>query len=262
MNKLSDTKKTKMSIGSWLSTGSPYIAEIMAKAGFEWLVIDMEHSAANGIMMVQRLIQVIDLSGCKPLVRVGSSDPLQIKLVLDAGAKGIIVPMVNSKDDALAVVRAAKYAPQGRRGVGLWRAQGYGRNFKEYFDTFNDEGLVIAQVEHIDAIDNIIEILAVDGIDGFIVGPYDLSASIGAPGDFSNPGYLKAIKKLENVIAQTNKWVGIHIVHPDRKVLRERLAKGYNFIAYGVDFTYLTSIVDDEVNYIEQLLQEEGQHSK
>jgi 2-dehydro-3-deoxyglucarate aldolase len=242
----------KLTVGSWLSLGSPYVAEIMAKAGFEWLVIDMEHSAANDLATVQRLIQVIDLAGCKPLVRVPSNDPVSIKWVLDAGARGILVPMINSREEAQSAVASAYYPPKGERGVGLWRAQDYGKGFDAYRDSFVEEGLVIVQIEHIRAVENLGDILSIEGVDGFIIGPYDLSASLGVPGEFQDPAFQDALDQVKSVSQDLDKWVGIHIVHPDPQAFQARVEDGYNFIAYGVDFTYLTGALDQDWNAIQQ----------
>jgi len=164
-------------IGSWITISHPAVAEIMAAAGFDWLVIDMEHSAI-GISAAEHLIRVIQLSGLPALVRIGENDVTLIKRVMDAGASGIIVPMVNTAEQAVKAVASVKYPPKGIRGVGLARAQGYGTHFKEYQNWANTESVVIVQIEHIEAVNNIEKIINIDGVDGFIVGPYDLSASL------------------------------------------------------------------------------------
>jgi 2-dehydro-3-deoxyglucarate aldolase len=226
----------------------------MARAGFDWLVIDMEHSAANGLPETQRQIQVIDLAGCKPLVRVPSHEPSMMKLVLDAGAHGVIVPMVNTREEAKEAVENFRYPPYGKRGVGLWRAQDYGRSFEAYLEWIESEGLILVQIEHVLGVDNLEKILELDGVDGFIVGPYDLSASLGIPGDFKHPAFVKAMETLQGVIHQTDKWAGFHVVYPDAATLKARVEDGYNFIAYGVDFTYLTNSVDRELKAAKTML--------
>jgi len=123
--------KKNISIGSWITLGHFSIAEIMANAGFDWLCIDLEHSVID-YYEAEQLIATIESNGCVPYVRVGANDPTIIKRVLDAGAKGVIVPMVNTPEDAQKAVNASKYPPKGNRGVGLARAQGYGFSFDEY----------------------------------------------------------------------------------------------------------------------------------
>jgi 2-dehydro-3-deoxyglucarate aldolase len=239
-----EDKRVEISIGSWLSLGSAHVAEIMVRAGFEWLVIDMEHSAANTMSSVDRLIQVIDLAGCRALARVPENDPTVIKQVMDAGAHGVVIPMVNNAAEARAAVQAVRYPPLGSRGVGLWRAQGYGRSFDDYQSWLEQESWVIVQIEHIRAVENLAEILAVDGVDGFIIGPYDLSASLGVPGDFDRPSMIAALTQVETVAKSTEKWAGYHVVHPDLDLFRDVLRRGYNLIAFGVDFTFLTHAID------------------
>ena len=167
----------------------------MAKAGFNWLAIDMEHSPIS-IERAQELIQVIELSGTIPLVRLSSNDPVQIKRIMDAGAYGIIVPNVSSSEDVLAAIRATKYPPIGSRGVGLARAQGYGASFEDYKSKINANSIVIVQIENKDAVDNIEDILTVRGLNGVIIGPYDLSGSYGVTGQLKHPKVRAAEKRV------------------------------------------------------------------
>ena len=242
----------QLSLGSWVSLGSQYAAEIMATAGFEWLVIDMEHSAANGLAKVQELIQVIDLTGCVPLVRIPENEPTIIKQVMDAGAHGVVVPMVNTAEEAQAAVHAMYYPPQGKRGVGLWRAQGYGRTFHQYREWLQENAIVIVQIEHIAAIENLKQILEVEKVNGFIVGPYDLSASLGVPGDLNHPLMESALLRILSVAEASGKWAGCHIVHPDKQALAKAIKSGYNLIAYGTDYTFLAQHVDGELAHVKK----------
>lgn len=238
MNLKQELRGYSLTIGSWITLGHPAVAEIMAKAGFDWLTIDLEHSAIS-LDQAQQLIQVIELCGVTPLVRVGENSPYLIKRVMDAGAHGVIVPMVNTAREAKMAVDAVKYPPEGRRGVGLGRAQGYGFGFEKYRDWSKEMSLVIVQIEHIDAIHNLSDILAVDGVDGSIVGPYDLSGSMGFPGDFKNPAMREALLRYEAVSNELGKSKGFHIVHPERKTVMEYRKKGYRFLALGIDTLFL-----------------------
>lgn len=242
----SKLKNNKLTIGSWLSLAHPSIAEIMLSAGFEWLTIDLEHSVIS-LEQAQDLIRTIDLSGKIPLVRVGENDQNLIKRVMDAGAHGVIVPMVNSKEDAEKAVNAVKYPPVGKRGVGLARAQGYGFDFERYKEWLNTESVVVVQIEHIKAIENLEEILAVPGVDGSIIGPYDLSGSLGWPGEFDRPKVQEAIDHYENVCRKMNKPMGIHVVQPDAAKAMQYIKKGYVFLAFGVDILYLGQKCTDEL---------------
>lgn len=228
----------ELSIGSWISLGHPAIAEIFANAGFEWLVVDLEHSTIT-IDQAGELIRIIDLAGSTPLVRLTSNDVNQIKRVMDAGAKGIVVPMVNSVEEAKQAVAATRYAPQGTRGVGLARAQKYGVAFQEYLAWQKNEPVVIVQIEHKDAVANLADILTVEGVDGFIIGPYDLTCSMGIPGEFDHPDYLTVMATIRNTAKRLNVSGGLHIVEPDKRRLQEVIDDGYTFIAYSVDIRML-----------------------
>lgn len=231
-------KKCELSFGSWITIGNPIISEIMAKSGFEWLTIDMEHSVIN-IDEAQNLIRVIDLSGCVPLVRVSENNPVLIKQAMDAGAYGVIVPMVNSEEDAEKAVRSVKYPPDGSRGVGLARAQFYGFGFDKYKKWLEKNSIVIVQIEHVEAVKNIDEILKTKDVDGFIVGPYDISGSLGTPGEFKG----KKIKEIMNELIQASikhkKPAGIHVINPDSKEVKRYIDIGYKFIAISLDTLYL-----------------------
>lgn len=231
-------KSGHLSVGSWITIGAPAIAEILARAGFEWLVIDLEHSALS-IAQAVELIRTIDLCGVTPLVRLTSNDGNQIKRVLDAGAHGIVVPMVNSAADAERAVAATRYAPRGTRGVGLSRAQGYGTRFAEYLAWQEEGAIVIPQIEHRDAVNALESILRVPGVDGFIVGPYDLSCSLGIAGQFDHPDYQRAMARILETGRRLGVASGLHIVEPDVRALERTVREGYTFIAYSVDFRML-----------------------
>jgi 2-dehydro-3-deoxyglucarate aldolase len=230
--------KGKLTIGSWITLAHPAIAEIMAGAGFDWLTIDLEHSVIT-IREAEELIRIVALSGVCPLVRLSANEPIQIKRVMDAGAHGVIVPMVNSVSDAQGAVEAVLYPPEGKRGVGLARAQGYGRAFERYREWLSQESVVIVQVEHIEAVNNLEEILSVEGVDGFIVGPYDLSGSLGVPGQFGHSSMKEAMDRIRSVGTASGKTCGIHVIEPTVEELRQRVDEGYNFVAYSLDIRML-----------------------
>jgi len=225
-------------IGSWITLAHPAIAEIMAMAGFDWLAVDMEHSVIT-IREAEELIRVIDLAGVVPLVRLTSNDSDQIKRVMDAGAHGIIVPMVNSATDAKNAVEAIKYPPIGKRGIGLARAQGYGTQFQKYLGWEQTGSTVIVQVEHIDAVNNLEQIFSIDGVDGYIIGPYDLTSSMGIPGQFEHPDFLSAMEKIYLVASKMNMTGGIHVIEPEPDQLKQRVEEGFRFIAYSLDIRML-----------------------
>ena len=226
------------SIGSWITLGHTSIAEIMAQAGFEWLVIDLEHSTV-GIDGVLPLLQVIELSDSVPIVCMCGHDPRLIHRVMDAGAAGVIVPMVSRAAQARAIVDAVKYPPEGSRSVGFGRAQGYGPGFHAHFNGCNDRPLVIAQVEHRSAVEDIEGIVAVPGLDALLVSPYDLSASYGHAGQFDHPDIRAAQARVLAVAAAAGIPAGLHLVHPDPAELARFVARGFRLAAYGVDSLFL-----------------------
>jgi len=233
------TLKTKLlnnqlTIGAWITLGHPTIAEIFSNAGFDWVTIDLEHSVIS-LRDAEELIRTVELSGTTPLVRLTSNSPEQIKRVMDAGSHGIIVPMVNSVDDAVKAIQSVRYPTTGTRGVGLARAQRWGNRFSEYLDWLEKESVVIVQIEHIDAANCIEEILDVEGVDGLIIGPYDLSGSMGIPGQFDDPDFIDVMNKIKTAASNKNKTSGVHVVEPDPIELQKRINEGYRFIAYSLD---------------------------
>ena len=228
----------ELTVGSWVTIGSPVVGEIMAAAGFDWLVVDMEHSAIT-LDSAQDLIRIIELSGVSPLVRVGHNQPNLIKRVMDAGSHGVIVPMVNSGKEAEQAVGSVKYPPEGFRGVGLARAQKYGEDFESYRLWNQEKSLVIVQVEHIKAVENLEDILSVPGVDGFIVGPYDLSGSLGVPGQFEHPAVLEALQQVKRIASERQALSGYHVIPPDLRAFRAKKNEGFQFIAFSLDIMFL-----------------------
>lgn len=231
-------KKNQLTIGSWIMMGHPMSVEIMALAGFEWLVVDIEHTSID-LEMVKSLIITIQANKMKALVRVSKNEEVIIKRILDMGADGIVVPMICSKEDAIQAVNYAKYPPQGKRGVGLYRATKYGIEFEEYKKWVDEELVIIAQIEHIDAVNNIDEILQVDGIDGTIIGPYDLSGSMGYPGEFEREDVKNAVTKVLDKCKQYNIPSGFHVVDTNPEALQVKIDQGCTFLAYGIDYFFM-----------------------
>ena len=230
-------------IGSWIQLGDEALAEMMASGPFDWLCIDLEHTTIS-IEQCGKIIRVADLAGCPTLVRLSGHDPNLIKRVLDAGATGIIAPMVNTAEEATAIVEASTYPPRGGRGVGLARAQGYGVSFPRYMKQMERELVCIMQVEHIEGVGNLGEILAVEGVDGFFIGPYDLSASLGRPGQFDHPDVLAAMGRVGEYVRDPNVMAGIHVVEPDVADLDKAVAEGYEFVAFASDMLLFSHHID------------------
>lgn len=227
----------KPTVGSWVTLATPEVSELMAAVGFDWLVVDAEHSALS-TRDVQDHLRAMAVHGCPGIVRLAANDPVRIKRALDAGAEGIMVPMVCSADEARAAVLAARYpspTTEGSRGVGLARAQGYGADFPTYRDRFAPEIAVIVMIEHVDAVDAIDAILATDGVDAYIVGPYDLSASVGRPGELDHPDVIRLIDEVHAAGRCHDMPGGIHVVEPDPDRLTATLTAGARFVGYSLD---------------------------
>lgn len=223
----------------------------MASADFEWLVIDLEHTSID-LSQAHILISTIQANGMKALVRVSKNEEVIIKRVLDMGADGIIVPMIKSKADAIEAISYAKYPPAGKRGVGLFRAQKYGLGFNEYKKWVDNELVIIAQIEHIDAVTNIEEIITTDGIDGIIIGPYDLSGSMGYPGEYDREDVKKAIECVLQACKKNNIPSGFHVIESDPSKLQERIEQGCTFLAYSLDFFFLGDRARDGMKKIKE----------
>jgi 2-dehydro-3-deoxyglucarate aldolase len=242
-------QNNQLTIGSWVTIGHQSIIEIMAGAGFDWLTIDLEHSAID-ISTCQNLIAHIQSNRICSLVRVGKNEEVIIKRVMDAGADGVIVPMVNSAAHAKKAVDFVKYPPTGKRGVGLGRAQKYGIGFDGYKVWLENEAVVIAQIEHIEAVKNINEILQAQGIDGIIIGPYDLSGSMGIPGNYECMEVQDAIQTVKAACQHHNKPLGFHVIQPEKEKLIEKINAGYTFLAFSIDFLFLGNKARSEMSEI------------
>jgi 2-dehydro-3-deoxyglucarate aldolase len=230
--------KSSITIGSWITLNHPSVVEILAESGFDWLCVDMEHSVTD-YYEAQILIATIQAKGLKAFVRVGENNHRIIKRVLDAGADGIIVPSVNSKLEAIKAINSVKYPPNGTRGVGLARAQGYGFGFEEYKDKRADDIKLIVQIEHIDAVNNLEEILSLKDVDGTFIGPYDLSGSMGKPGRYDDDDVKDVLRRYENIVKKYDKLIGFHVIQPDYHLVLDKINQGYNFIAFSLDTLFL-----------------------
>ena len=227
-----------LTIGSWITIASTEIIEILSTAGFEWLVIDLEHTSIT-LSEAKVLIQTIQANGMSALIRVSSNNETEIKKVLDIGADGIIVPMVKSKKEIEKAISYTQYPPSGVRGVGLNRVHKYGTTFKEYREYSKSNIVVIAQIEHIKAVENLEAILSCEGLDGTIIGPYDLSASMGFPGEYDRSDVLETLEKVEKTTLHSNKSLGFHVIESDHSHSVKKINKGYTFLAFSIDFFFL-----------------------
>jgi len=246
--------KRELTVGSWLTIPHQSVVEILATAGFDWLTLDLEHAAID-ISQVMNLVGWIQGKGMKALTRVSKNEEVIIKRVLDAGVDGVIVPTVKNADEARMAVEFVKYPPKGKRGVGLNRAQNYGIGFEEYKQWLEKEAIVIAQIEHIESVNNLDSILAVEGIDGIIVGPYDLSASMGMPGNYEHPDVQAALARIDEITLRSGKPLGFHVIQSDHQKVLEKVNKGYSFLAFSLDFFFLGDKAREQMDLLRKVTQ-------
>lgn len=243
-------REGKPSIGTWLSIPSPYTSELMVRAGFDWVVIDMEHNPIS-IETAGLMVSSTFASDTVPLIRIPWNNVENIKRALDIGAWGIVVPMVKSRREAEAVIHEAKYFPEGGRSVGGTRhAMGFETDVSTYYRNANDEIAIIVQIEHIEAVQNIDDILTVPGIDACFIGPNDLMSSMGlVPSLVSDlPEVANAIETIKVSAARHGVASGIHV--PDAITANRRISEGFQFIAIGSELSFMLKQTQQEIGLL------------
>jgi 4-hydroxy-2-oxoheptanedioate aldolase len=231
------------SVGTWLSLPSPEAAEYAATIGFDWLVVDTEHNAID-IRTLSQMFGVIAPAGVAPMVRIPWNSAENFKRVLDAGAWGVVVPMVNSREEAERAVEATRFPPVGTRSVGgSMPAIRYGTTGGEYLQRANDEVLLVLQIEHIDGVEHADEILSVPGVDACFIGPNDLAASmgvgLGVPLEGDNEKLNEAIAEIRAACVRNKVAPGIHT--SGAAGINQRIAEGFQFLAMASELKYLQS---------------------
>ncbi|MBN1442456.1 MAG: 2,4-dihydroxyhept-2-ene-1,7-dioic acid aldolase, partial [Planctomycetes bacterium] len=218
---------------------------------------DGEHSAVD-LPATQVLFQAMRAGNpeCAPLVRLAGNRYEITKQYLDAGAQGVIAPLINSADEARELVRAAKYPPEGARGVGYCRANAYGADFDRAVLQANEQTLVCVQIEHIDAVNRVDEILSTPGVDAAFIGPYDLTASMGITGRFDHPEAVAAMARVFDACRRHGVAPGVHVVPPDPEQVASRIREGYRLVAFSLDITMLNVSCGSGLQKIRGLLSE------
>jgi 2-dehydro-3-deoxyglucarate aldolase len=244
MNRLTQIKKIReclrtggYTLGSWMQIPHPSIAEIMGEAGYDWVAVDMEHGTI-GVHQLPDIFRALELGETLPLARLAQGLPKDCKQALDAGAGGVIVPMIESAPQLVAVRDACRWPPAGTRGVGFSRANLFGK----HFDAYRSEAhapLLVAMIEHHRAVNNLDAILQVEGLDAILVGPYDLSSSMGLTAQFDAPEFVLAMDRIRTSCRQHRIPCGVHVVKPDVIALKQRIAEGYQLLAYSIDAVFI-----------------------
>ena len=234
-----NTLKTKFQnrdllFAGWTSMGHPQVTEMLARSGVDFIGIDIEHSTISQEQS-QRIIAACHADGVCCLPRVASHNPEAIKRLLDSGADGVIVPTVETSEQVEKIIKWIKYPPTGKRGYGIARAQGYGHDFQEYTSQWNESSILIIQIESISAVENIEQLLKFDEVDGAMVGPYDISGSLGIPGQIDNEKVLNAGREVVEACRKFGKACGTQDTDPTPKSVQLAMDSGYTFVVLASD---------------------------
>jgi 4-hydroxy-2-oxoheptanedioate aldolase len=224
----------KVVFGPFLKITDPAVVEIMGFSGFDFVIIDEEHGPIS-MERAQNMIRAAESVNITPVIRVGNNDEAVILRALDIGAQGIEIPQVNSKSDAVRAVKSVKYSPQGERGVCRYvRAANYSSMDKfEYFKSANDETMIIAHIEGVEGVNNLDEILSVPGIDVIFIGPYDLSQSLGIPGEVNHP---LVTEKMQEVVSKCKEnKVAVGTFADDVETAKSWVSLGVQYMSFSVD---------------------------
>ena len=218
----------------WISLAHPSITEIFCRAGFEFIGIDVEHSTISQ-EQCQRIIAACHSNGVNCLPRIASHNGEMIKRLLDSGADGIIVPMVSTPEEVEQIIDWCYYPSDGKRSFGIARAQGYGFDFDQYVRQWNSSCSVIIQIESVQGVENIDKLLAFEQIQGAMVGPYDLSGSLGVPGELDHSLVIEASKQVVDACARHGKACGTQIIEPDENNIQPAFDRGFTFTVLASD---------------------------
>ncbi len=223
--------------GCWLNLGSSLTAEIVGQAGFDWVLIDLEHGAGSEKDVLYQL-QALEHTSAGAIVRVESAESQRIHRVLDMGAEGIMCPKISNPDDARKVVSGLHYPPFGSRGVAkMVRATGFAQQFDQYYHQAQETILGIVQIETVEVLNHLDEVAAIDGVDVLFIGPADLSMELGIFGQFNHPRFIEAVKATVDAAQKVGKATGILFFNPDDYQRYHDL--GIRLIACGADATFV-----------------------
>lgn len=234
-------KNQVASVGSWMQIPNSSVGEIMGRAGYDWIAIDLEHGSFSACGLPD-IFRAIELGGALPIARVNESANNACKLALEAGAAGVILPNIDSAAQLDGIIQHCCWPPAGKRGVGYSRANLFGKDFEEY-KILAQSPLIIAMIESYSGFQNLDEILKVRGLDAIFIGPYDLSASIGKVGQFDDVEFGSILTEILSKCKSYNVPCGIHLVHPNESQLKQYIREGYLFIANSIDSVFLFEAV-------------------
>jgi len=225
-------------VGAWMQVPNADFAEILGDSGYDWVAVDMEHGAFTRAHL-HDIFRALELGGTAPMARIAEPLPILCQQVLDAGAAGVIIPRVESSTQLKDLIAGCNWPPTGRRGVGFSRANLYGKHFERY-KSEAQASFIVAQVESLNAVQDIDAICSVSGLDAVMIGPYDLSASLGHTGNLEHPELQEAIHRVLTTCRSRGIASGMHVVQPDPHRLREAVTLGHRFLAYGTDVLFMS----------------------
>lgn len=227
----------KVSLGSWIQIPDASMAEVMGASGYDWIAVDMEHGSISHHEL-PNIFRALEIGNTLPIARIASGNLDNCKQALDAGAGGVIIPMVYSAEQLEEIISLCRWPPAGTRGVGFSRANLFGMNFEDY-SVQAQNPIIVAMIEHINAIDALENILKVPGLDAILIGPYDLSASMGITGKFDTIEFKNIMNTIFEQCKKNKKSCGLHVVDPDKKILAAAVEDGHQFIAYSLDSVFM-----------------------
>ena len=236
---LQKLKNNKITIGTWLQLNDPNVAYILSKSNFEWVVADLEHGSFS-FSNLYIIFRSIAFGNSLPFARLHNHEKSTISKTLDAGAFGIILPNVEDHKQMKKIINYASYPPLGKRGVGFAVANNFGSDLKDYLTLFK-KPIIIAMIESKTGVENLENILKCKGLDGILIGPYDLSASLNVTGNFKSKKFVDTVNKIIKICKSNNISVGVHQVKKSLPELNELIEKGFNFIPYGMDTVFLSN---------------------
>tara|TARA_B100000959_G_scaffold286092_1_gene363242 strand:+ start:252 stop:1016 length:765 start_codon:yes stop_codon:yes gene_type:complete len=239
----SKLKNGKYTIGGWMQICDSNIAEIMADGDYEWITFDLEHGSFS-IKELTNLVRSIELKQKIKLARLPNKNLEICAQVLDAGCDGIIVPNVKSRNELIKIKNLSYFPPEGKRGVGFSRSNLFGKNFKKNMNS-KIKPILIAMIESKDGIKNLSQILTVKGLDAVLIGPYDLSSSLGITGKFQHSKFKSALNQIKKLSKKNKIPLGIHVLKNSLSEVKKYVSKGFKFIPFGTDAILLTNAIEN-----------------
>tara|TARA_Y100000768_G_scaffold388939_1_gene388987 strand:- start:3488 stop:4261 length:774 start_codon:yes stop_codon:yes gene_type:complete len=234
--------KSKYSLGAWMQTCEPIIAEIFSKRKFDWVALDLEHGIFD-VNKLQNIFRAIEINEKLPFVRLANHDTKFLNQLFDAGCCGLIIPNITNHKQLEKIIKFSSWPPDGIRGVGFSRANNFGQNFKEY-KKLAQNPFIVAMIENVESFKNLKKILSVKGLDAILIGPYDLSASLGSPGNFKTKKFKNAIKSITIECKKNKISCGMHLVDPEKSKISTLRKQGHSFIPFSIDTVLINNILD------------------